>query len=119
MSKPVLGETARRVRASSVDILCQSRAVSSIIFNQFKERVKVDGWALAFHCSFTLFLILPSRIAHPRFDMDAYCAELYREAGCRLWMVRTGLLRSGRGICDARMDGIALLDIAWGLHDQK
>lgn len=74
---------------------------------------------LAFYYSFTFLLIFLSSLAHPRFDMDAYCTKLYREASRRLWVVRTRLFSSGRGICDASMDGIALLDIAWGVHDQK
>ena len=82
----------------------------------------MDG-ALAFYYSFPLFLILSSSIAHPRFDMDAYCAKLYRKAGCRLWVVRTGPYSSTgrRGICDSSIDRIRLLDIVWpgGLHDQK
>lgn len=78
----------------------------------------MDG-ALAFYYSFTLFLVLPFSIAHPRFDMDAYCAELYREASRRLWVVRTasGLSNGSRGICDSCVGGIALLDVVWGLHD--
>ena len=77
----------------------------------------MDG-ALAFHYSFTPFLILPSSLAYPRFDLDAYCAELYREVRRRLRVVRAGLLHIVR-ICDASIDGIALLDIAvQGLHDQ-
>lgn len=33
--------------------------------------------------------------------------------------MRTGLLSSGGCICDASIDGAALLDIAWGVHDEK
>lgn len=76
----------------------------------------MDG-ALAFYHSFTLVLILPFGIAHPRFDMNAYCAELYREACGGLWVVRTtrtGLFGRRRGVCDSGIDGIAHLDIVWG-----
>jgi hypothetical protein len=79
----------------------------------------MDG-TLAFYYSFTPILILLSSLAHPHFGINAYCAELYSEASRRLWVVRTGLLGSGGYICDAIIiDGIAFLDIAWGLHDQK
>ena len=79
------------------------------------------GPRLAFYYSFALVFILSSTVAHPRFDMDAYCAELYREARRRLWVVRIRLFSSTgkRGISDSNIDGIALLDIVWGLHDQK
>lgn len=74
---------------------------------------------LTFYYSLTLVLFLPSCLAHPRFYMDTYSTELYREASPRLWVMRTRLFRSERGICDSRFDGIAHLDIVWGLHYEK